>query len=279
LGKLVASLKSWPSRLRSGSQSDLEELDLNSKAYLERIKYGGSLNPNAKTLRDLQLTHLMTVPFENLSIHQGEPIILEDTALFEKIVKRRRGGFCYELNGLFAALLRSLGFNVSMLSARVAEGNGRFSPDFDHMTLMVSLADRWLADVGFGDTFREPLRLEAGTVQTQFGRDYRLDSDGDLWTLMESEDGAAWRAEYQFDLQAYQYDDFLEMCHYHQTSPESHFTQKRICTRATPTGRLTLSENRFITTTLSGQRRERELASEDEIEQILRERFNIIVAA
>ncbi|TFB10035.1 arylamine N-acetyltransferase, partial [Candidatus Marinimicrobia bacterium MT.SAG.4] len=98
------------------------------EAYLERIGYRGSRTPSVQTLRDMQLVHLLTVPFENLSIHAGEPIVLEDDALFEKIVARRRGGFCYELNGLFAALLRALGFNVSMLSARVANGNGDFTP-------------------------------------------------------------------------------------------------------------------------------------------------------
>src|SRR5687768_9467525 len=104
-------------------------------AYLHRINYQGSLAPTARTLRDLQVAHLQTVPFENLSIHSAEPIILNDEALFEKIVLRRRGGFCYELNGLFAALLRKLGFEVVMLSAGVADAQGIFGPDFDHMTL------------------------------------------------------------------------------------------------------------------------------------------------
>ena len=92
---------------------------LDIKAYLERINYRGSLEPTAETLRELQVAHLLAVPFENLSIHAGQPIVLEDEALFAKIVERRRGGFCYEANGLFAALLRALGFPVRMLSAGV----------------------------------------------------------------------------------------------------------------------------------------------------------------
>src|SRR6188474_3432296 len=92
-------------------------------AYLERIDYRGPLDPTAETLRRLQVAHLRAVPFENLSIHAGEPITLEDGALFEKIVERRRGGFCYEVNGLFAALLRGLGFEVSMLAAGVAKNS------------------------------------------------------------------------------------------------------------------------------------------------------------
>jgi len=93
---------------------------MNITDYLDRINYHGPLAPTAETLRGLQVSHLLTVPFENLSIHARQPIALDDNALFEKIVKRRRGGFCYEANGLFAALLRALGFDVNMLSAEVA---------------------------------------------------------------------------------------------------------------------------------------------------------------
>ena len=110
-------------------------LPVDIKAYLERINYHGSLAPTAETLRALQVAHLSTVPFENLSIHAKEPIILDDDALFTKIVANRRGGFCYEANGLFAALLRALGFEAEMLSAEVANAEGEFGPDFDHMTL------------------------------------------------------------------------------------------------------------------------------------------------
>src|SRR5216684_5534157 len=134
---------------------------MDTRAYLQRINYTGPLDPSAETLRGLQVAHLRTIPFENLSIHSGEVIVLDNHALFEKIVRRRRGGFCYELNGLFGALLRALGFDVTMLSARVANAEGIFGPDFDHMTLLVSLAERWLVDVGFGDSFLEPLQLEA----------------------------------------------------------------------------------------------------------------------
>ena len=111
------------------------------KAYLERIGYRGPLAPTADTLRRLHVAHLLTVPFENLSIHAGERIVLDDVSLFDKLVTRRRGGFCYELNGLFAALLRELGFQVEMLSARVANREGVFGPEFDHMALLVKLEE------------------------------------------------------------------------------------------------------------------------------------------
>ncbi len=151
---------------------------MNIKAYLERINYHGSLAPTAESLRELQVAHLLTVPFENLSIHAGQPIVLENDALFTKIVENRRGGFCYEANGLFAELLRALGFGVAMLSAEVANAEGEFGPNFDHLALMVlplgSSARRWLVDVGFGDSFREPLLLDEPAEQVQGARAYRI---------------------------------------------------------------------------------------------------------
>ena len=245
-------------------------------SYLDRINYHGPLAPTAETLRELQVAHLLTVPFENLSIHTKEPIVLDDNALFEKIVRRRRGGFCYEANGLFAALLRALGFDVKMLSAGAANAKGGFGPDFDHMALMCDINERWLVDVGFGDSFREPLLIDKTGAQRQGERAYRIDSDGRYLILMQRDGGAdaAWKAQYRFTLQSYEYSDYEEMCRYHQTSPQSHFTRGRICSRATPDGRVTLGEMRLIITR-NGERQERELTNEEEYAATLRERFGI----
>jgi len=246
-------------------------------AYLERINYSGSLAPTAETLRELQVAHLLAVPFENLSIHSGQPIILEDGALFEKIVGRRRGGFCYELNGIFAALLRSLGFKVDMLSAGVENGEGSFGPDFDHMVLMVTLEERWLADVGFGDSFLEPLLLDYSHEQAQGERAYQLVPDSDHLILRQRQSPGEWKNQYRFTLQPYGYADYAEMCHFHQTSPQSHFTKARVCTRATTEGRITVSGLRLITTVKGGERQERVLANEEEYVTSLREHFGIVL--
>ena len=250
---------------------------LNIEAYLKRISYTGSLAPTAETLRGLQVAHLLTVPFENLSIHAGQPIVLEDGALFRKIVENRRGGFCYEANGVFASLLRALGFEVAMLSAGVANAQGEFGPNFDHMTLMVALAERWLVDVGFGDSFREPLLLDERGAQVQGSRGYRIISDSPRLILMQREEEDEWKAQYRFTLQTYNYPDYEEMCRYHQTSPDSHFTKARICSRATEDGRITLSDMRFITTSGSGaqQVQERNITSEEEYARILDDQFGI----
>lgn len=244
------------------------------EAYLKRINYRGSRVPTAETLRELQLAHLLAVPFENLSIHSGEPIVLEDGALFEKIVGRRRGGFCYELNGLFAALLRSLGFKVEMLSAGVANGAGGFGPDFDHMTLMVTLDERWIVDVGFGDSFREPLLLDERGAQRQGERDYKIAVEGDKHILMQREKDGDWKPQYHFTLQPHAYADYAAMCHYHQTSPDSHFTKAPMCSLATADGRITLSGMHLITTTKAA-RQEVSVANENEYAQLLAKHFGI----
>lgn len=245
-------------------------------AYLKRINYSGPLNPSSETLRQLQLAHLLSVPFENLSIHSGEPIVLDDDALFDKIVVRRRGGFCYELNGLFAALLRSLGFNVQMLSAGVCNSEGEWGPEFDHMTLLVTLEQRWLADVGFGDSFIEPLLLDNREEQVQGTRAFRLEATGDRLVLLQREMGQDWKPQYRFSLEPHVYADYEEMCRYQQTSPKSHFTHGRICSRLTNEGRVSLSQFRLITTR-GKTKEERSLANDAEVAEALRQYFDVVL--
>src|SRR5271169_327828 len=131
--------------------------EMDVQAYLQRIEYDGPRRPSAACLRALHRQHLFTVPFENLDIPLGNPIVLDLAHLFDKIVVRRRGGFCYELNGLFGELLTAMGFKVQMLAARVHRDDGPFGPEFDHMLLKVELEEPWLADVGFGESFVNPI--------------------------------------------------------------------------------------------------------------------------
>ena len=251
---------------------------MNIEAYLKRINYDGPPTPNAETLRALQVAHLQNVPFENLSIHAGEPIVLEENALFTKIVDNRRGGFCYEANGLFAGLLRALGFEVAMLEAGVARPDGSFGPQFDHMTLMVTLDQRWLVDVGFGESFVEPLLLDSREEQVQGSRSFRIVEDGTHLVLMRRDEGEDWTRQYRFTLQPYTFPDYEEMCRFHQTSPDSHFTKNTICSRLTEDGRITLSGMRMITTTgPQHTRNERTLPSKDEYDRILREQFGVVM--
>jgi N-hydroxyarylamine O-acetyltransferase len=251
---------------------------MNIDPYLERIDYHGPHEPTAETLRALQVAHLMNVPFENLSIHAGEPIVLNEEALYTKIVEQRRGGFCYECNGLFAGLLRTLGFDVAMLAAGVARPDGSFGPIFDHMTLMVTLAERWLVDVGFGESFLEPLLLDTRAEQVQGTRAFRIVDVDDHLVVMRRNEGEDWQPQYRFMIQPYTFPDYEEMCRFHQTSPDSHFTKGLICSRATPDGRITLSDMRFITTSGPQQARdEQSLSSREEYERVLRDQFGVVI--
>lgn len=239
-------------------------------AYLQRIGYGGAVMVTAQTLGALQKSHLLTVPFENLDIHLGKPIDLALGALFTKIVEQQRGGFCYELNGLLAEVLRQLGFEVSLLSAQVARKQGGFGEDFDHLVLLVHLEEDWLVDVGFGESFSEPLSLS----QKEKAQDgYRLSHDGHHW-LVQALKKDHWQTQFRFTPKPHQFSEFQRMCVYHQTSPESKFTQRRLCSRATLEGRITLVDRRLILTRW-GDRQERLLKTEQEYRRALADYFCI----
>lgn len=245
-------------------------------AYLDRIRYTGPTTANSETLRAIHRAHMLAVPFENLDIPLKRPILVAEEAFLRKIVERRRGGFCYEINGAFAALLRELGFQVTLLSARVPRDDGSASPEFDHLTLRVDLDEPWLADVGFGDCFLEPLRLQAGVEQAQDGRHYRIVPSDESLELERTELDGFWKKQYRFTLQPRRLADFAPMCHYHQTSPESPFTRKRLCTLATPDGRITLADMKLIVTQ-NGKKQERLLHSEEEWQATLRETFGVLL--
>lgn len=157
-------------------------------AYLDRIGADRPAGADAGALRELHARHLATVPFENLDIHLGTPIELAEDRLLDKVVRQRRGGFCYELNGAFAALLRALGFRVTLLAASVSGPDG-YGPPFDHLALRVDLDEPWLADVGFGRHSRYPLRLAGRADQPDPGGTFRLADApaGDVAVLRDGE--------------------------------------------------------------------------------------------
>ena len=244
-------------------------------AYLHRIRYTGAVSPTEETLRRIHRAHLQSVPFENLDIFLGRKISIDEDAFACKVVESRRGGFCYELNGAFAVLLRAIGFQVTLLSAQVAREDGTYSPEYDHLALLVDLEQRWLADVGFGENFLEPLVLDNGVEQHQSEGIYRLRERGGLWTVERMQTDQLWKRVYSFTLRAREPQEFAARCDFHQTSPGSHFTQKRLCTLATPTGRITLSDLKLIVTE-NGITQEHLLASEAEWREVLRDRFGVI---
>ncbi|HSY14076.1 MAG TPA: arylamine N-acetyltransferase [Verrucomicrobiae bacterium] len=243
------------------------------ETYLRRIEYDGPRQPTAATLRALHRQHLFTVPFENLDIPLGTRICLDLDGLYKKIVLGRRGGFCYELNGLFRELLTELGFRVHRLSARVRREDGGFGPEFDHMLLKVGLDEPWLVDVGFGDSFVDPIVFRSGGADQVDGHRYVVLPVGEEWELLREDDRGKVPL-YRFRDVAHELSDYQQMCIFHQTSPESHFTKSWICSRATPDGRVTIANMRLIVTK-GNKRDETQLSGEDDLRRCLRELFGV----
>jgi N-hydroxyarylamine O-acetyltransferase len=244
--------------------------------YLERIGYQGGTDPTIETLRKLHRRHLLSVPFENLNIPLGRAIELDLAMIYGKIVGEARGGFCYELNGLFWWLLSSIGFNVTRLSARVIR-DGTPGPEFDHLVLLVALEDRWLVDVGFGDSFLEPLMLDSSEPVVQGDGELRLRPGREGITFERRGDTGEWAQRYVFSLLPREYTEYAGMCRHHQTSPESHFTMGWLSTRITPTGRVTVSNGRLIES--KGRRRtETEISGPTECGRLLAKHTGVNLA-
>ena len=245
------------------------------EAYLDRLGVGGALDPTLDTLRRVHRAHLLNVPFENLDIHLGVPIVLDARAIAEKIALRSRGGFCYEVNGALATLLASLGFEVRLLAARVHREEGRLGEPFGHLALAVRIDDEtFLADVGFGrGSFDAPMPLAAAGLQHDGAGAFEL-RDAEAGSLDLLWEGVA---QYRVARAARDFRDFAEGCVFQQTSPESVFTQGTICTIRTASGRATIAGTRLIETTAT-DRRERALAG-DELGEVLSERFGISLSA
>lgn len=243
-----------------------------ASAYLARIGAQRPVRADAAALRELHVRHLLSVPFENLSIHLGEDILLDEKALVDKVVGARRGGFCYELNTAFAVLLREFGYRVSLLQARVVDPEGRLGIPYDHMALLVVTADgeRWLADVGFGDHSHYPLAFDERGDQEDPGGRFRVQeaADGDLEVLRDG------KPQYRLEARPRELADFTAGAWYHRTSPDSHFPRSLICSLLTEEGRITLSGRKLITRA-HGERVERVLDGDEEVRGAYRELFGI----
>jgi len=245
------------------------------RGYLDRIGVERPPVLDAGALAALHRAHQLTVPFENLSIHLAEPISLDEGDLLAKIVTRRRGGFCYELNGAFALLLEALGAQVRRVAARVYGGEGKLGPLFDHLALVVRLpggSGPWLADVGFGSNSTYPLRYDSREDQDDPGGRFALagTADGDVELFKDGE------PQYRIEQRERYLDDFVPTCWWQQTSPDSHFTLSTICSRLTEDGRISLS-GRTLSRTSGGTRTEQELGADDEVLAAYRDHFGIVL--
>ena len=229
---------------------------MDTDAYLDRLGAPGDSAVDVETLTRLVARHVETVPFENLSVHLREPIRLDTEALFDKIVRRRRGGICYELNTAFADLLGALGYDVTLVGCKVSNGDG-LTMILDHVALLVALdGRRWLVDVGFGRFALRPLDIDVVGEQ--------LDPDG-TYTLMRTPDGDVDVSRdgtlvYRVELHPRTRADLRPGAWYHATSPDSPFTASLTCSQTHDGGRVTLGGDRLIRTAPDGSRHEETLA-------------------
>lgn len=248
---------------------------MNKEKYLRRIQQSSIPAPHLNCLKELQKNHLLNIPFENLDIHYQIPIELNIARIFNKVVENNRGGFCYELNGLFYQLLRSLGFTAKMVSARVFDKDKGYGEEFDHMAIIVSVDNKeYLCDVGFGEFAFEPLALVIDEIQNDERGKFLIDKlDEHYFRVSKIENGTS-TPEYIFQTNKRELKDFQKMCKYHQTSPESHFTQKRLISLPVPDGRITITGNK-LKIKEQGSERAIELKNEDEFYKNLKKWFNI----
>jgi N-hydroxyarylamine O-acetyltransferase len=235
--------------------------------YLDRLGFDHVPAPTNDKLRLLHRSHLERVPFENLDLHAGRRIELDVDRFVSKIVDGHRGGFCYELNGAFAALLHTLGFDVDLLEAHVHDDRGQVRP-FDHLCLRVGGSEQYLADVGFGDNFDLPIPFVTGTEYADPNGVFRLGtSDCGSVDLMRGGD-----AQYRINTTARDLAEFAPGCEFHQ-SPESHFTKNTVCSRRTPNGRVTL-RGLSVIRTHDGSRTEVDIDAR-ELDSTLQHEFGI----
>ncbi len=244
------------------------------KAYAARIEYGGEFTPTLATLRDLHLAHATHIPFENLDILLGQPIRLDLESIAAKLIDARRGGYCFEQNALFAAVLEEIGFRVRRLAARVRMGSTEVRPR-SHMLLAVDVEGAsWLADVGFGgEGLLLPLRLKADEVQRHFAWQYRVMVEGGLHVLQ------AWRPEGWFDLYSFTFEeqyavDYEVSNHFTSTYPQSPFVTKLVAQRPGKDVRLTLVNRQLREQRPEGVS-EITLADDDAVLETLAERFGL----
>lgn len=253
---------------------------MNITKYLERIGLTDTdIKLDLNSLRRLHRAHLLAIPFENLDIHWKRPIVLDTEKFYEKIVGEDRGGFCYEQNGLFHEVLKVLGFENRIVSSRVDMGDGTITPEYDHMALIaVAEGQEYLVDVGFGRGFAtEPLKLLLDLEQQDPSGIFRIREHNDGYLLVErKDDDGGWCGEYIFKRQVRDLSEFSGMCHFHQTSPESHFTKDKICSQLSEEGRKTLTGKKYVETK-NGERTEMDVESEQQFNEILKREFNIKV--
>ncbi|MGH1335259.1 MAG: arylamine N-acetyltransferase family protein [Aureispira sp.] len=242
--------------------------------YLERIKLIKPSNADKDYLFQLQKFHLLNIPFENLDIHYGQTISLDLNDIYKKIIEDKRGGFCYELNGLFNQLLNKLGFNSYLISAEVHIKNGDYSPIYDHLAIIVKIEnEEFLVDVGFGKFTLEPLLIQLNQdIIDTYGR-FRFERHHSDYLRVSEVKNEVLIPQYIFTKEERKLSEFKNRCHFHQTSKDSHFAQQKVISMAKSNGRITLNNTQLKITKLGKEKTIK--FKEEKFEAHLLEHFNI----
>jgi N-hydroxyarylamine O-acetyltransferase len=261
-----------------GAVADWHGGDLDLDAYLARIGFDGERVPTIETLTALHRAHTTSIPFENLEIMLGRPILLDVHSVQNKLIGHRRGGYCYEHVTIFAATLEQLGFRFTALSGRVTLGAEAIRRPPTHALIVVEFEDgrRWLCDVGFGRGPLEPIELVAGNEVEQSGWPLRLTSaplgtdaevfHPDQWTLWQrsSVDGkVVWLDRHVFTLNPQYPADYVVGNHFVSTSAHSPFTTRPFVQRFAADVQHVLDGTTWTTTNPDGSSTARDIASDD----------------
>jgi N-hydroxyarylamine O-acetyltransferase len=248
-------------------------------AYFQRIDYRGPREPTLPVLSELMAAHVQAVPFENLDVLLGARVDLGPAALFDKLVRRRRGGYCFEQNGLFLQVLTALGFAARPLSARVRLGTAPgYTPPRTHMLLEVELdGERWLADVGVGAfSLTAPIRFTPDVEQPTRHEPRRIVRERDHW-LHQAQLGADWMDVYEFTGEEMPLVDREVANWYTSTHPRSHFRGVLMVARALPDGgRVTLRDAELKHRDRHGQAQVRVLQGNDDLLAALATEFGLV---
>jgi N-hydroxyarylamine O-acetyltransferase len=249
---------------------------LDLAAYLRRIGYQGAVEPTRQVLDSLHLAHATHIPFENIDVLLGRPIALDLASIQAKLVARRRGGYCFEHNLLFAAVLREFGFAPTLLAARVRHRSTAILPR-THMLLLVEAEGcRWLADVGFGgEGLLLPVPFGSGEETRHYAWTYRVieETGSGNWVLQSRRNGA-WADLYAFSLEVQQAVDYEIANHYMSTHPDSRFVQT-LTVQLPGSQRRMILRNRDFIDDRGGAVNERRLESDDEFVSVLQEYFGL----
>lgn len=255
------------------------DLDFDLSAYFARIGYDGPRTPTLDTLRAIQLLHPQAIAFENLNPLLGIPVRLDVDSLQRKLIGSRRGGYCFEHNGLLLQALRALGFRVTGLAARVVwnQPDPSVTTARSHMVLKVELEQGdYIADVGFGLSPTTCLRLAPDIAQETPHESFRLLEKNGHYTLQCNLKGH-WTSFYVFDLQEQAPVDYQVANHYVSTWPTSHFVTSLIAARATPDGRYGLRNNKLSIHQRGVEREQRTLTSAAAVSAALNDLFGVVV--